>query len=87
MSIFSIFSVFSRFWIEISGEGPKDVAKKLKEGNWILKGHRDTGNIKILEKYIPIAAIFGGICIGIITIAADFLGAIGSGNFFYYEFH
>jgi protein transport protein SEC61 subunit alpha len=33
-----------------------------------------------LKRYIPIAAVFGGMCIGALTIFADFLGAIGSGT-------
>jgi len=36
--------------------------------------------VKHLERYIPIAATFGGMCIGLLTITADFLGAIGSGT-------
>jgi len=31
-------------------------------------------------RYIPIAATFGGMCIGALTIVADFMGAIGSGT-------
>jgi len=34
---------------------------------------------KELNRYIPTAAAFGGMCIGALTIVADFLGAIGSG--------
>lgn len=34
----------------------------------------------MLERYIPTAAAFGGMCIGALTVAADFLGAIGSGT-------
>jgi len=45
-----------------------------------LQGHRDTSLYKYLKKYIPIAATFGGMCIGALTIIADFMGAIGSGN-------
>jgi len=33
-----------------------------------------------LNRYIPIAATFGGMCIGTLTIVADFMGAIGSGT-------
>jgi protein transport protein SEC61 subunit alpha len=33
-----------------------------------------------LNRYIPIAAILGGMCIGLISIFADLLGAIGSGT-------
>jgi protein transport protein SEC61 subunit alpha len=37
----------------------------------------------VLNKYIPVAAALGGIFIGLLTIIADFLGAIGSGYFFF----
>jgi protein transport protein SEC61 subunit alpha len=36
--------------------------------------------LSTLRKYIPIAAAFGGVCIGSLTILADFMGAIGSGT-------
>ena len=47
-----------------------------------LQGHRDTVSSlkKELNRYIPTAAAFGGMCIGALTIVADFLGAIGSGT-------
>ena len=35
---------------------------------------------KELNRYIPTAAAFGGMCIGALTIIADFMGAIGSGT-------
>jgi protein transport protein SEC61 subunit alpha len=46
------------------------------------QGHRDTtGSLKKeLNRYIPTAAAFGGMCIGALTIVADFMGAIGSGT-------
>jgi len=46
----------------------------------IYAGHRDSSMLSILKRYIPIAASFGGICIGILTILADLMGAIGSGK-------
>ena len=48
----------------------------------VLQGHRDTVQSlkKELNRYIPIAAAFGGMCIGALTIVADFMGAIGSGT-------
>ena len=47
-----------------------------------LQGHRDTVQSlkKELNRYIPTAAAFGGMCIGALTIVADFMGAIGSGT-------
>ena len=48
----------------------------------MLQGHRDTVQSlkKELNRYIPTAAAFGGMCIGALTIIADFMGAIGSGT-------
>lgn len=34
----------------------------------------------LLFRYIPTAAAFGGLCIGGLSVMADFLGAIGSGT-------
>jgi protein transport protein SEC61 subunit alpha len=33
-----------------------------------------------LNRYIPIAASCGGMCIGLLSIVADLMGAIGSGT-------
>ena len=48
----------------------------------MLQGHRDSPASlkKELNRYIPTAAAFGGMCIGALTIVADFMGAIGSGT-------
>lgn len=45
-----------------------------------LEGHRYESMVKQLDRYISRAAIVGGACIGILTILADLLGAIGSGT-------
>lgn len=56
------------------------MAKNLKSEGLFAKGNTDAGTKAILKRYIPIAATFGGMCIGALTIVADFLGAIGSGT-------
>ena len=33
-----------------------------------------------LKKLIPVAAVFGGICIGLLTVFSDLIGTIGSGT-------
>lgn len=73
-------ALFSKTWIEISGKAPKDVARELNEQDMIIKGFRKQSTLKVLNRYIPIAAAFGGMCIGMLTVLADFLGAIGSGT-------
>lgn len=73
-------ALFSRTWIEVSGQGPKEVASKLKSEGMFLKGHSNEATYKKLKKHILTAATLGGICIGLLTVFADFLGAIGSGT-------
>ena len=46
----------------------------------VMKGHRDSALIHVLNRYIPTAAAFGGMCIGALSVIADFMGAIGSGT-------
>lgn len=45
----------------------------------IYVGHRDSSMLLVLKHYIPTAATFGGVCIAILTLFADLIGAIGSG--------
>uniref|UniRef100_A0A672QEA8 Protein transport protein Sec61 subunit alpha-like 1 n=1 Tax=Sinocyclocheilus grahami TaxID=75366 RepID=A0A672QEA8_SINGR len=71
---------FSKTWIEVSGSSAKDVAKQLKEQQMVMRGHRETSMVHELNRYIPTAAAFGGLCIGGLSVMADFLGAIGSGT-------
>jgi protein transport protein SEC61 subunit alpha len=73
-------ALFSKTWIEVSGSSPKDVAKQLRDQQMIVRGYRDKSVIKVLNRYIPIAAAFGGMCIGLLTVVADFMGALGSGT-------
>jgi protein transport protein SEC61 subunit alpha len=73
-------AVFSTTWIEVSNSAPRDVAKQLSDQDMVFPGCRPKYTIKVLERYIPIAAAFGGMCIGALTIVADFMGAIGSGT-------
>uniref|UniRef100_M8C119 Protein transport protein Sec61 subunit alpha n=1 Tax=Aegilops tauschii TaxID=37682 RepID=M8C119_AEGTA len=86
-------ALFSKTWIEVSGSSAKDVAKQLKdvyniqpdvgapaEQQMVMPGHRESNLQKELNRYIPTAAAFGGVCIGALTVLADFMGAIGSGT-------
>jgi protein transport protein SEC61 subunit alpha len=73
-------ALFSKTWIDVSGSSAKDVAKQLKDQQMMMPGYRDSDIPKMLNRYIPTAAAFGGACIGGLTVVADFLGAIGSGT-------
>ncbi|XP_023644087.1 protein transport protein Sec61 subunit alpha isoform X2 [Capsella rubella] len=71
-------ALFSKTWIEVSGSSAKDVARQLRQ--MVMPGHRDSNLQKELNRYIPTAAAFGGLCIGALTVLADLMGAIGSGT-------
>lgn len=71
---------FAQYWIQASGTSTRDIAKILRDRNVIFTGHEGDSLLYVLDSYIPTAAAFGGMCIGMLTIVADFLGAIGSGT-------
>ena len=58
----------------------QDVARQLEKQGLVIKGYREQSVVKILYRYIPTAAALGGMCIGALSIFADFMGAIGSGT-------
>lgn len=73
-------AAFSKIWIEVSGTSAQDVARQLQAQNLTFAGSRTKDMVSKLNRYIPTAAAFGGMCIGALTVGADFLGAIGSGT-------
>eukprot|EP00759_Apiculatamorpha_spiralis_P004172 PhF_6_TR12513/c0_g1_i1/m.19638/K10956/SEC61A; protein transport protein SEC61 subunit alpha len=75
-------ALFSKAWIDVSGTSARDVAKQIRDADMTLKGFRNNEDevTAHLNRYIPTAAAFGGMCIGVLTVMADFLGAIGSGT-------
>lgn len=78
--VLGLCAFLSKTWIHVSGSSARDVAKQLKSQRRMMAGHRDESMIRELNRYIPIAAAFGGMCIGALSVTADFLGAIGSGT-------
>jgi len=73
-------AIFGKTWTEVSGTSVRDVAREMRQNQAIIKGHRDTATARVLGRYIPIAAALGGVCIGLLTVVADYMGAIGSGT-------
>jgi len=78
--VLSSCALFSRIWIDVSGSSSRDVARQLIEQELLIEGQREDSMVKYLNRYIPTAAAFGGVCIGALSIFADFMGAIGSGT-------
>lgn len=78
--VLSACAIFSKIWIDVSGSSARDVAKQLMDQDMIIEGMREESMVRYLNRYIPTAAAFGGMCIGGLSIFADFMGAIGSGT-------
>lgn len=73
-------AMFSKTWIEVSGSGPRDIAKQLKEQQMVMAGHREGSMYKELKRVVPTAAALGGAILGLLSVVADLMGAIGSGT-------
>jgi preprotein translocase subunit SecY len=46
----------------------------------VMAGHREGSMYKELKRVIPTAAALGGAVLGLLSVAADLMGAIGSGT-------
>ncbi len=57
---------------------PVQVAKQLKDQQMVMRGHRETSMVHELNRYIPTAAAFGGLCIGALSVMADFMGVFAA---------
>jgi protein transport protein SEC61 subunit alpha len=67
-------AIFGKTWTEVSGTSVRHVARLFRDNQAVMKGHRDTATSSVLRRYIPIAAALGGMCIGLISVLADYLG-------------
>ena len=71
--------VFALFWVETSGMGAKQTAKKIYNSGMQVPGFRN--NIASIEKYmlryIPKVTVIGGAFIGLLTLFASLLGTVG----------
>ena len=45
-------ALFSKTWIEVSGSSARDVAKQLRDQQMVMKGHRESSLMAILNRYI-----------------------------------
>jgi protein transport protein SEC61 subunit alpha len=73
-------AMFSKYWVEVSGSSYRDVNKQLLSNRLTIAGGRQKATEERLKHYIPTAAALGGLCIGALSVMADFMGAIGSGT-------
>jgi preprotein translocase subunit SecY len=80
MVVFCVF--FAVTWVEVGGMDANTVAKQLLDSGMQIEGFRRSQMPirQLLQRYIPVITILGGIIIGVIAASADFLGAFGSGT-------
>jgi preprotein translocase subunit SecY len=73
--------VFGRFWIEMTGQSPKNVAEQLGDYGWQIPGfRRDPRTVEsVLNKYIPTITVLGSIFVALLAAMATLTGAVGTG--------
>jgi len=73
--------VFGKFWIEMTGQNPKNVAQQLQDVGWQIPGFRRDPRIieSILNKYIPTITVLGSVIVGLLAALATLTGAVGTG--------
>ncbi len=75
-------ALFSLIWLEVGGLGPSKVAQQLMDSGMQIPRYRRSGRPieAVLERYIPVVAIIGGVIVALVGGFADFLGVFGSGT-------
>ena len=73
--------VFGKFWVEMTGQNPKNVAEQLQDIGWQIPGFRRDPRIieSILNKYIPTITVIGSVIVGLLAALATLTGAVGTG--------
>ncbi|KAL5473353.1 hypothetical protein EMCRGX_G027828 [Ephydatia muelleri] len=75
----SLCALLSSAWTDVASMSAKDVAEQLKRCQYVIVGHRETSVARELNRHISIAASFGGMCAGALSVLADLFGFVGSG--------
>eukprot|EP00461_Guttulinopsis_vulgaris_P001154 UN01154 len=78
--ILSSCAFLATLWLQVSQSSAKHVYEQFKQYDREIAGFPGYSTYHILNKYIPTAAAFGGIAVGLLTIFSDLVGAIGSGT-------
>ena len=74
--------MFSVFWVNTSGMGPKQVAQQIINAGMQIPGFRRDPRVieRVLERYIPALAVLGGAFVGLLAGFADLMGVLSSGT-------
>jgi preprotein translocase subunit SecY len=73
--------VFGKFWVEMTGQNPKNVAEQLGDVGWQIPGFRRDPRVveSVLNKYIPTITVLGSIFVAVLAAVATLSGAVGTG--------
>ena len=74
--------LFAKFWIETTDMGPAAVARQIQSSGMQIPGFRRDPRVlrKVLERYIPVVTVIGGIAVGALAGFADCIGTIGKAS-------
>ena len=73
--------IFGKFWVEMTGQSPKNISEQLGDMGWQIPGFRRDPRIVegVLNKYIPTITVLGSVFVGLLAALATLTGAVGSG--------
>ncbi|MWG35152.1 preprotein translocase subunit SecY [Halomarina oriensis] len=73
-------AIFAVFWVETSGMGPDATAQQIQNSGMQIPGFRKNPQVmeKVLARYIPQVTVIGGALVGLLAVAANMLGTIGT---------
>ncbi len=73
--------IFGKFWVEMTGQSPKNMAEQLQDVGWQIPGFRRDPRVieGVLNNYLPTITVLGSMFVGILAAFATISGAIGGG--------
>jgi len=73
-------AIFAIFWVETTDMGPEATARQIHGSGMQIPGFRQNVGVieKVLERYIPQVTVIGGALVGLLAVAANMLGTIGT---------
>ena len=70
----------SKAWLNVSHTTARDLARKLSQQQISIRGMREQAVTRYLNNYVPMCALLGGAALGLLSVTADFIGALGTGS-------
>ena len=81
-SLWTVIIILFRIWLAVSKETPKELTKRFRDQELTLESFRQESTYSVLNRYVPTAAMLGGMIIGLLTVVGDLLDVIGSSKIY-----